>query len=108
MDEKHLLTCTKYLELNPVRAELVKILYDWQWSSARYYLDCKDDVLVKTEPLLKIVQKPWGSFLTDDMDNEEIELLRKHERAGRPIGDLTFIEGLEQLLGRNLKPQKQE
>ena len=106
MDEKHLLTCTKYIELNPVRAGLVKIPYDWQWSSARYHLDCKDDVLVKTEPLLKIVQKPWGSFLTDDVGNEEIESLRKHERTGRPIGDLTFIEGLEQLLGRNLKPKK--
>ena len=38
------------------------------------------------EPLLKIVQEPWGSFLNDDVGNEEIESLRKHERTGRSIG----------------------
>ncbi len=106
MDEKHLLACAKYIELNPVRASLVKSPYDWKWSSARYHLDGEDDILVKTEPLLKIIQTPWKSYLNDDVQNDEIELFRKHESTGRPLGSLPFIETLEQLLDRNLKPQK--
>jgi putative transposase len=33
-------------------------------------------------------------------------LFRKHERTGRPIGDDAFIERLERLLDRELKPKK--
>jgi putative transposase len=70
------------------------------------HLDDENGILVKSEPLLKIIQKPWKSYLNDDVQNDEIELFRKHERTGRPIESLSFIETLEQLLDRNLKPQK--
>ena len=36
----------------------------------------------------------------------EIELFRKHERTGRPLGMDSFIEKMERLLGRKLKPEK--
>ncbi len=106
MDEKHLLACTKYIELNPVQAGLVKNPYDWKWSSARYHLEGKDDILVKTEPLLTMIQKSWESYLNDDVMGDEIELFRKHERTGRPIGSSSFVDTLEQLLDRKLRPQK--
>ena len=106
MDERYLLACTKYVELNPVRAGLVKRPQDWPWSSARSHIKCKDDILVKTKPLLNMVNKPWEIFLTTDAQDQEIELFRKHERTGRPIGDDSFIETLELLLDRYLKPQK--
>ena len=106
MDERYLPACTKYVELNPVRADLVKRRQDWPWSSARSHIKGKDDILVKTKPLLNMVNKPWEIFLTTDAQEQEIELFRKHERTGRPIGDDSFIETLELLLGRNLKPQK--
>jgi len=32
--------------------------------------------------------------------------LRGHARTGRPLGDETFVERLERLVGRVLKPQK--
>jgi hypothetical protein len=35
-------------------------------------------------------------------------LFRKHERTGRPIGDAAFIERLERLLDRELKPDMVE
>jgi putative transposase len=35
-----------------------------------------------------------------------MELFRKHERTGRPMGDSSFIEEIEILLDRILKPQK--
>ncbi|MFA6012706.1 MAG: transposase [Desulfobacteraceae bacterium] len=106
MDESYLLACTKYVELNPVRAGLVKRPEDWPWSSAGSHITGKDDILVKTRPLLDMVKKSWKRFLSTDAQEMEIEMFRKHERTGRPIGDDSFIETLEQLLDRNLKPQK--
>jgi putative transposase len=66
----------------------------------------KDDILVKTEPLLSIVKKNWKDFLRNDVNEAEIDLLRKHERTGRPLGKDSFIETIETLLNRRLKPQK--
>ena len=106
MDGRYLLACTKYVELNPVRAGLVKRSEDWPWSSAGSHITGKDDVLVKTKPLLDIVKKPWEQFLSTDAQDLEIEMFRKHERTGRPVGDDSFIEKMEMLLDRNLKPQK--
>jgi len=106
LDDRYLLACTKYVELNPVRAGLVKKPEDWPWSSAGSHMNGKDDILVKTKPLLEIVNKPWEMFLVSDTQEQEIALLRKHERTGRPLGGDSFIESLERLLDRDLKPQK--
>ena len=106
LDDRYLLACTKYVELNPVRAGLVKKPEDWPWSSAGSHMNGKDDILVKTKPLLEIANKPWEMFLISDTQEQEIALLRKHERTGRPLGGDSFIESLERLLDRDLKPQK--
>lgn len=106
MEEKYLLSCTRYVELNPVRAGLVKKAKDWPWISAGPHVRGKDGILVKTKPLQEIVNKPWKKFLDFDVQAQEIELLRKHERTGRPLGADTFIGKMEFLLNRKLKPQK--
>ncbi len=105
MDERYLLACTRYVELNPVRAGLVKKPEDWYWSSAGPHMKSKDDILVRTKPLLEIVNEPWEDFLTIDAQELEIALFRKHERTGRPLGSDSFIGTMEHLLGRKLKPQ---
>jgi len=106
MDERYLLACVRYVELNPVRAGLVKKPYDWPWSSARPHINGNDDILIKTKPLLNIVNKTWEGLLSTDAKDHEQELFRKHERTGRPLGDDSFIETMGLILGRNLKPQK--
>jgi len=106
LDQSYLLACTRYVELNPVRAGFVKKSEDWRWSSARPHTKRKDDILVKTKPLLEMVKSPWKKFLPVDAQESEMVLFRKHERTGRPMGDDAFIEKLEQLLDRKLKPQK--
>jgi putative transposase len=106
MEERHLLACTRYIEYNPVRAGLVKRPEDWTWSSAGAHMDEKDDILVKTSPLLELVNIPWGDFLSSDIHTSEIELFRKHERTGRPLGKTTFVKQLETILERRLRPKK--
>jgi len=55
-DEDYLLAGARYVELNPVRAKLVERAEDYAWSSARAHLDGKDDILVKTAPMLERVE----------------------------------------------------
>jgi putative transposase len=61
MDEAHLLAAARYIELNPVRAELVVSPRDYRWSSARAHLKGKDDCLVKVSPLV-----PGTPYITID------------------------------------------
>jgi len=104
IDEHHLLAAARYIEMNPVGADLVKQPEDYRWSSIHAHLEGKDDELVKVAPLLDLIPD-WSSFLATSTE-EELNLLHRHERTGRPLGDLGFVETLEQILGRTLQPQK--
>ena len=105
MDESHLLACARYVELNPVRARLVRNPRDWRWSSARAHLAGKDDGLVVARPLLDIVGD-WREFLKGGLSEDEHEAIRAHERTGRPLGKARFTARLEKRLGRTLARQK--
>jgi len=63
---------------------------DYRWSSARAHLQGEDDILVKVEPLLKIIQD-WQELLSGDLPEEEYETLCRYERTGRPLGSGDFI-----------------
>ena len=41
-----------------------------------------------------------------ELPEEELSEIRQHARTGRPLGDETFLERLEGMVGRILKPQK--
>ena len=77
----------------------------YRWSSAKAHLINKDDALVKVSPLSELVND-WGKFLKMTEYKETTALFQKHERTGRPLGSAKFLEKLENLLGRILKPQK--
>jgi putative transposase len=78
---------------------------EWRWSSARAHLSGRDDCLVKVAPLLGMVGD-WKGLLNSALPEEELKALRGHGRTGRPLGDETFLERLEGLVGRVLKLQK--
>lgn len=48
--QTYLLACGRYVELNPVRARLVKQAWDWKWSSARFYVQYGDDCITSPDP----------------------------------------------------------
>lgn len=105
MDEHYLLAAVRYVELNPVHAHMVKHAEDYPWSSARAHLAGKDDKLVQVAPMLDRVSD-WRSYLECDLDNATKEEFRMHGRTGRPLGDEAFLQHLEKLAGRVLRPQK--
>ena len=105
MDEEHLYRAVRYVELNPVRARLVRAPWRHRWSSAAAHLRGTDDRLVRVAPMLERVDD-WREFLAEGLSHAEAEELRRHERTGRPLGSESFVARLEGLLGRILRPQK--
>jgi len=105
MDESWLLRAAAYVELNPVRARMVEKPWDYRWSSVHAHLTGKDDLgIVDVDKLLNLIGD-WKDYLLEAQgrSGEEFE---KHERTGRPLGDESFVEKAEQLLGRELKKKK--
>ena len=49
-DEQYLLAPARYVDLNPVRAKLVKGAEEYPWSSAAAHLNGENDILVNVEP----------------------------------------------------------
>jgi len=56
-------------------------------------------------PLLDMVSD-WGRFLSAGVNEGGVRLLRRHERTGRPLGSVHFLDRLEGMLGRCLRPRK--
>jgi putative transposase len=106
LDEPYLLTAARYVELNPVRAGLVNAPSRYRWSSAAAHVRGRDDSLVRVAPLLKLAPINWRGFLARAIREEDIKILRAHERTGRPLGEEEFLATLEQDLGRILRRQK--
>jgi putative transposase len=105
MDESHLIAAVRYIELNPVRAGLCTRPGSWKWSSARAHLDGRDDELVSVAPMLNRVDD-WSEYLTENPSPQDTEVLKLHERTGRPLGSDSFLRRLESLTGRRLRRQK--
>ena len=105
MDETSLLHAVRYVELNPVRAGLVRDPGRWPWSSAAARLAGRTDPLLAPAPPLE-GQGPWRAFLRDGVDDDTLQRLRLTGRTGRPLGDDAFIERLERQTGRSLKPKR--
>jgi putative transposase len=105
MDERHLLACARYVELNPVRAGLATAAGDWPWSSGPAHLSGRDDGLVQVKPLLELVPD-WRNFLAAGLGADEREAIRAAERTGRPLGAPPFIARLEKRLHRPLARRK--
>ena len=104
MDEDHLLACARYVELNPVRAKLVGRPEAWQWSSARAHLDGVDDGLTALEPLLALAPD-WRGLLEGGLEEPALEEIRRHVRAGHPLGSDKYYTKLKNLLGRDVRPR---
>lgn len=104
MDESYLLAAVRYIEMNPVAAGMAVLPGEYRWSSAAAHIAGKDDQLVQVAPLLDMV-RDWQSFLTLTGE-DDLSLLKKHERSGRPLGDVSFVEHLEHEMERLLRPAK--
>ena len=76
MDEQHLFAAVRYVERNPVRANLVRVSEEYRWSSARYHvLGEKNDLLAHFSLIDQI--KDWSAYLSISDEEKDLDLLRR-------------------------------
>ena len=105
MDKNWLLKAAAYVELNPVKAGMVKKAWNYRWSSVHAHLSGEDEHgIIQPEKLLSLTGD-WRNYLKESQ-GLQIDEFEKHERTGRPLGGEKFIEKAERLLQRELKKKK--
>ncbi len=110
MDEAHLMAAVRYVELNPVRAQLAGRAEDWRWSSARAHVAGRPDGLTDLAALAG-VHRNWRAMLAHgleagDLSEAEAAAIEAHVRTGRPRGGEAFLAALEARTGRALKKRR--
>ena len=104
MDEQHLAAAVPYVELNPVRARLCDYADQWPWSSARARIAGKRDPLLDADLLERIL--PGRGVGESSPAEPTCEAIRLHTRTGRPLGSEGFVDRLESITGRTLRPAR--
>ncbi len=101
--EKYLLACGRYIERNPVRANIVQEAQDYPYSSARFYCLGQDDGITATDPTFaifghEVAQRhiAYQKFLRS-FDSEEEQAFRNLEQ---PQGSSEFVKRLVMKNGR--------
>ena len=105
MDDTHLYNAVRYVEQNPVTASLCATPADWRWSSARAHLAATDDDLVTVEPMLQRIRY-YAKYISQPLSTEAVKELELHLRTGRPLGSDEFLDNVEALLGRTVRPKR--
>jgi len=106
LDDVHMLASARYIERNPVRAKLVTLPEQWQWSSAKAHVNAIKNELLSDDKILLDSVESWKVFITEPDDPEIVENLRKNTLTGRPLGDKDFVSRIETFLNRILLPKK--
>ena len=79
---------------------------DYSWRNAAAHLGMGADPLVRRPERLLAYVPDLAELLTLPQDREAVDLIRRHERTGRPLGDEVSLERLERRLHRWLAPGK--
>jgi len=108
LDRHHLLEAVRYVELNPVRAGLVRRPEEYQWSSAKAHMEgIQSSLLDPSCPLQETIAE-WGQFLMTERTGSEdaMEKIRLATRTGRPAAGSEFVKEIETLTGLVLHQQR--
>jgi putative transposase len=105
--ERYLLTCQRYIELNPVRAGMVGHPAQYAWSSFRSHAEgALDDVITPHELVDRLGNGPverraaYRALFETDIDAETLKSIRDSIQHGWVLGSERFIASLATLGGR--------
>ncbi|MDD5218002.1 MAG: transposase [Candidatus Omnitrophica bacterium] len=106
MDERYTGICARYIERNPVRAGMVKIASEWEWSSARFHCGEKGAHCFHLDQLFDFMggagKRNWAVVLAECDSTEEMLRIKQQTRHGRPLGNEVFFDRVESILQREL------
>jgi len=109
----YLLSCYRYIELNPVRAAMVADPANHAWSSFHANALGIHDPLVQPHPSYQALgadiderRAAYRSLVMASVDDEEIEAIRTHLQRQHAFGSPRFRDAIESQLGRPTGPAK--
>jgi putative transposase len=93
-----LLTVLRYVERNPVRAQLVRRGEQWPWSSAQYWQNgLEGPIFLKAGPVSR--PENWLDWVNRPVTAGELEALRRSVNRGTPYGQPSWMEAVAKRLG---------
>ena len=107
--ERYLLTCSRYIELNPVRAGIVASPEMHRWSSFRCNALGEADSLVAEHPVYTALdslpssrREAYRALFTAPIDPSVTHAIRRATNAGTVIGSTRSRQAFERVLDRPL------
>jgi putative transposase len=111
--ERYFLTCQRYVEQNPLRADLVRNAADFAWSSYRNSAFGVRNPLVTPHEIFTALGRDdderraaYAALFAEPIPPREIEKIREATNKGWPLGSEIFVSRIESALGRTARPQK--
>lgn len=95
--DEHLYTVLRYVERNPLRANLVERSQDWAWSSLRWWGKSKRPAFLQTGPVER--QRDWVAVVNRPQSDEETEALCMCIARGTPFGSERWQTRIAEQLG---------
>ena len=107
--DAYLLACTRYVELNPVRAGMVERPEAYPWSSYRAHVGAESVAWLDMDPgYLGLGATPaerharYAQWVSEGIPTGEWELIRRAIQRGQLTGDGPFVDAVAQRTGRRL------
>nr|WP_233580329.1 MULTISPECIES: transposase [Luteimonas] len=91
--ERYVLTCQRYIELNPVRARITDDAAAWRWSSCAAHLGQRNGSMLTphpawlaldTDPLMRA--RRWREMLDEAVNGEDLTAIREYLQQQRAWG----------------------
>lgn len=103
-EDEHYLTVLRYVERNPLRANLVQRSQDWEWSSLKPTGRSGPDGVLVDGPVVK--PDSWTQFVNGAETESELKALRQSVERGTPFGGVDWqVETAGRLgLGSSVRP----
>ena len=113
-EDHYLLACMRYIELNPVRAGMVRHPGDYRWSSYRYNaygrfcgLRITGHDLYQCQATDALGRRQnYRELFTNGLDNELIHEIRQTVNSCLVLGNDRFKDEIERQLKRRVRPGK--
>lgn len=106
----HLFKAIRYVEQNPVRAGMVRLPWEYQWSSAKWHVGRPTKKFIKLENCSIVDRKYWKQYLLS-ADNRTDDVIRRKTQKGKAFASEEFISYWEdklQCVLRELKPGRRK
>jgi len=107
--DEYLMMCSRYIELNPVRAGMVRHPGEYRWSSYRGRACGLPDALLDDDPWYtglgphaQARQQAYQTWVDSPKRGEEWAHIRQATQQGRVMGTEQFQRAIEAMLGRRL------